>query len=575
MIASIIESEKYKEFCRIKFHDAYLYSLHSNDAELQKMYVYRSLYEGCFSVSKSFKNRKCSYIKNCLDTHYDAIVELFAYYGVDVSLVARRLLRCGMDWATLSQIKALTEEFVDAFADKIDWDNLINCNKLPSEVIRRHYDKIPWHNSNLYLDLKDDILDEFAHLIDWGEVFRVSPHLWRDDKIEKYFIYIREFTTIERLCLRGYKLSEKFIRSYIDLYYPGETRIPFPLALSDEFIEDYADRMLWNPRNRKITVSEAIIEKFIDKISWNNINYTDLSEEIIIKYHNKVNWDMIIYSKGRKLSEAVIDKHTNRIEDWGAVWICCNLSEDFIRKYIKKVDWTIIHKYQDLSEKFIEDFADKIKWREICHYQETISESFIIKYMDKLYNGERLNFKEEVVKNLSDEFLYEYADRINWESITLYRELTEDFIIKNIDYLCFDCKRIYDYLSHEMLLRYKDKINWNTILTLNRDNNKYDDLIIACGDSINWENINYDNYSHIPFNAVIKYLNRLNLKHIIQSNCHLTEKFIEAYIDDIEELRIGGFMIDFSLEFIKKYSHKLPVETALYYYGVRKYLFKK
>ena len=70
-------------------------------------------------------------------------------------------------------------------------------------------------------------------------------------------------------------------------------------------------------------------------------------------------------------------------------------------KYIKRVeliDWWRIS-MQPLSEKFIREFKDKVNWDVISTCQK-----------------------------LSENFIREFKDKVNWECISAYQHLSKDFI---------------------------------------------------------------------------------------------------------------------------------------------------
>jgi hypothetical protein len=59
----------------------------------------------------------------------------------------------------------------------------------------------------------------------------------------------------------------------------------------------------------------------------------------------------------------------------------------------------MVSKYQKLSEEFIREFKDNVNWSEISKYQK-----------------------------LSEEFIREFEDEIKWYSISTYQKLTKEFI---------------------------------------------------------------------------------------------------------------------------------------------------
>ena len=83
--------------------------------------------------------------------------------------------------------------------------------------------------------------------------------------------------------------------------------------------------------------------------------------------------------------------------------ICVNMQ-------IKNRDRTFYEKYKDLKETDIL-LSKKINWNEISHYV-SLSEDFMREHSDKL----NWNLISEFQK-LSEEFIREFHDKVNWEYI--------------------------------------------------------------------------------------------------------------------------------------------------------------
>ena len=109
------------------------------------------------------------------------------------------------------------------------------------------------------------------------------------------------------------------------------------------------------------------------------------------------------------------------------------LTEEQIKKYMKKIDINEILLFQKVSEEFIEENIDKIDFEKITNYQN-FSKEFINKYADKVYWPDLIEFnknvdEEIITKNI--EYTKEYFDFY----VPLYVKLSKEFIEKNIEYL--------------------------------------------------------------------------------------------------------------------------------------------
>lgn len=84
------------------------------------------------------------------------------------------------------------------------------------------------------------------------------------------------------------------------------------------------------------TLSEDFIEEFKDNIIWELVcQYSFLSEKLIVKYEKYIDWYAI--SRFQKLSLNLIEKYEKNINWYGLV-NNPNLTQDIIRKYISKLE---------------------------------------------------------------------------------------------------------------------------------------------------------------------------------------------------------------------------------------------
>lgn len=161
--------------------------------------------------------------------------------------------------------------------------------------------------------------------------------------------------------------------------------------------------------HRKLT--ENFIQEFANKLDWGKMSrHQNLSEDFIRKFADRVNWVSISYFQ--RLSENFIREFKDRVS-WYYISISQILSENFIREFADKICWSYISKYQHLSEGFIKEFKDKVDWYYISRHQ-ILSKEFI----EEFNNNNRVimklvtaswNYKstEEKKKAVIDTGLYE------------------------------------------------------------------------------------------------------------------------------------------------------------------------
>jgi len=135
-----------------------------------------------------------------------------------------------------------------------------------------------------------------------------------------------------------------------------------------------------------------------------------------------------------------------------------NLSDEFFYKfkdYIK--DWKSVSIFKKLSEKFMIDFSDKLDFEKISFHQN-LSESFIEKFSD------RLNWLSlSVTQKLSESFIVKYQDLIDWESISYKQKLSEDFIRNFKDKVSWKVISFKQDLSEKFLEEFYEYISWEEV----------------------------------------------------------------------------------------------------------------
>ena len=111
-------------------------------------------------------------------------------------------------------------------------------------------------------------------------------------------------------------------------------------------------------------------------------------------------------------------------------------------------------RYAYLSEKFIEEFADKVDWNFVSKYQH-LSEDFIREFADRV-DWIRIS----AYQHLSESFIREFADRVNWSFISMYQHLSESFITEYVDRVDWWNISIYQRLSESFIRKYADRVDW-------------------------------------------------------------------------------------------------------------------
>ena len=171
--------------------------------------------------------------------------------------------------------------------------------------------------------------------------------------------------------------------------YDNWARLSLCESLTEDFIQEFKDKVDWICISRYPHLSEDFIRKFADRVDWYYISaYQYLSENFIREFADRVAWDWIVKYQP--------------------------LSEDFIREFRYKLNWSYISAYQHLSENFIREFKDEVSWYWISRCQH-LSKEFIEEFKDKIYMNliaDSWHYKsvEEKKKAVIDTGLYECHD---------------------------------------------------------------------------------------------------------------------------------------------------------------------
>ena len=152
--------------------------------------------------------------------------------------------------------------------------------------------------------------------------------------------------------------------------YDNWARLSLCESLTEDFIQEFKDKVDWFSISRYPHLSEDFIRKFADKVDWYYISaYQSLSEDFIREFQDRVAWDWIV--KYQPLSEDFIREFKDKV-NWNYISANQHLSENFIREFKDEVNWAWISAYQHLSKEFIEEFKDKIHMNFIAdswHYK--------------------------------------------------------------------------------------------------------------------------------------------------------------------------------------------------------------
>ena len=123
---------------------------------------------------------------------------------------------------------------------------------------------------------------------------------------------------------------------------------------------------------------------------------------------------------------------------------------------------------------------DTINWNHISTYQD-LSEDFMTLHKDKV----KWNHIS-VYQVLSENFITLHKDRVNWYLVSIHQKLSEDFITLHKDRVKWTCISMYQILSEDFITFHEDRVDWSYI-------SEYrvlsEDFIALHKDKVKWNRI--------------------------------------------------------------------------------------
>jgi len=186
----------------------------------------------------------------------------------------------------------------------------------------------------------------------------------------------------------------------------------------------------------------------------------------------------------------------------------------------------------------IKEFKDKVDWNNISIYQK-LSENFIREFKDKVDW-----YRISQYQKLSENFIKEFEDKVNWYKISIYQKLSENFIREFKDKVDWNYISMCQKLSTNFIKEFKDKVNWNRISTSQKLSINF---IKEFKDKVNWDNISQ--YQKLSENFIREFEDKIDVE--IYEN--VNEK--KSYTQKLKEVK----------EYCKTYELKLDKQNKCFY----------
>ena len=182
-----------------------------------------------------------------------------------------------------------------------------------------------------------------------------------------------------------------------------------------------------------------------------------------------------------------------------------------IREELKNYPIFLIYQSHDIDENVIRENEDQFDWNLLSSCQSGFSEEFLNEYKEKLnLNTITLRFQ------LSKDFIRENIELLNWKTISSTQALSEEFIDEFEDKIDWEYVSVNSYLTKDMIRRYKDKLNWSHICA---KQSLGPEFMEEMEEYLDWETVSM--FQEMPYSFIRKYKNKLNMKNILRYHYHV------------------------------------------------------
>ena len=202
-------------------------------------------------------------------------------------------------------------------------------------------------------------------------------------------------------------------------------------TMTPEYIIDNKDTLDFHELCKIYPFSEGLAFTLRYKIDWNTLYIYNQTIDKMFFYNNEgfLNWERI--SAHKNLPSIALKRCPDRL-DWSQVCRNSQMSEDLMEILYEYLDYEAICEYQNLSVRFIEDHLNDLKL-----YMTTICDNQV----------------------LSQDFMREYKDIVDWSAISRSQRLSESFMEEMKDYIDWTWASYKQKMSAHFIETHLDDIN--------------------------------------------------------------------------------------------------------------------
>lgn len=150
-----------------------------------------------------------------------------------------------------------------------------------------------------------------------------------------------------------------------------------------------------------------------------------------------------------------------------------------------------------------------------------------------------------VYSNLSEDFIREFSDKVNWYNISRYQKLSENFICEFADKVEWYYISEYQKLSEDFIIKFQDNMAWVSISS----HALSEDFIREFQNFVDWETISI--YQNLSENFIREFKDKVDWE-FISKHQKLSKNFIREFKDELYTDLIEDNWIYKNTEFLKQ-----------------------
>ncbi len=336
-----------------------------------------------------------------------------------------------------------------------------------------------------HISLDYDTIDKFKYMLNWTELSRENENITMEF-IEKYNMFIDFDALFKNESIYDLWKDPSMFDQLYDKYgimFKWEVISKYYVSVDDEFVNKYYELIVWKLLVRNPNLQDSTIIAHSKKFSPGNIcKYRVLSQEVIdtcFSTKQRIKY-VIMY---QDITEEYLRDHIDDILD-----ICSRCHTTIRTDDYDNVHqiWGSIMKRMTLSENFVEEYKEDIDWRCVSIFIP-MSEAFIERFADRVHW-----VKISIYQKLPERFIRKFRNSVEWDAICIHQQLSEAFMVEFKDSINWELASRYQNMSEEFIRKYHEYVQWPILL-------QYKTL----SEDLMQEFDNYDGFDRIPFYQTI------------------------------------------------------------------------